>query len=205
MGIREAKKERTRELLLSAALDLIARQGFEQTTIMKIADAVQVSSRTVLRYFPTKEDVVVAWVDDEFGVLLEKLAAWPADATPYCAMAGAMRAAVASYEARNEFFLMIEKAIAASPAMRARKVALSSALVTELSIVLARRMKLCPEADLLPELIAGTVVAACRSAIRAWLATDGKESLVALYDRAIDSVEFKASKQVRQGMVQAVA
>lgn len=205
MGLRETKKERTRELLLSAALDLIAQQGFEQTTIMEIADAVQVSSRTVLRYFPTKEDVVVAWVDDEFGVLLEKLVAWPADATPYGAMAGAMRAAVVSYEARNDFFLMIEKAIAASPAMRARKVALGSVLVTELSAVLAKRMKLCAEADLLPDLIAGTVVAACRSAIRAWLATDGKESLVHLYDRAIDSVEFKDPKRARQGVAQAVA
>lgn len=196
MGLREAKKERTREQLLAAALGLIARQGFEQTTIHEIADAVQVSSRTFLRYFPTKEDVVVAWVDDEFGVLVDNLVVWPGDATAYCAMAGAMRAALVSYEARHDFFLMIEKVIAASPTMRARKVERASVLVTELSAVLAQRMGLCAENDLLPDLIAGAVVAACRSAIRAWLATDGEKSLVDLYDQAIGSLEFKALKQM---------
>jgi AcrR family transcriptional regulator len=196
MGLRETKKERTREQLLAAALALIARQGFEQTTINEIADEVQVSSRTFLRYFPTKEDVVVAWVDDEFGVLVENVAVWPGGTTAFSAMAGAMRAALISYEARHDFFLMIEMVIAGSATMRARKVERASILVTELSAVLAQRMGLCAESGLLPDLIAGAVVAASRSAIRAWLAANGNTSLVDLYDRAIGSLEFKALDQL---------
>lgn len=198
MGLRESKKERTREQLLEAALGLIARQGFEQTTIQQIADAVQVSSRTFLRYFPTKEDVVVAWVDDEFGVLLQSLADWPAEVVPYAAMAGAMRAALVSYEARHDFFLMIEKVIAASPTMRARKVERASMLVTELSVILADRMEMDADGDLLPGLIAGAVMCASGSAIRAWLAADGQKDLVQLYDNAIENITVKSACQPRR-------
>jgi AcrR family transcriptional regulator len=47
--------------LAAAAQRLFLEQGFEQTSVGDIADAVGISRRTFFRYFPTKADVL--WVE----------------------------------------------------------------------------------------------------------------------------------------------
>ena len=56
-GLRERKRARTRETIARCALELFDRQGFHQTTIPQIAEAADVSPRTVSAYFPHKEDL----------------------------------------------------------------------------------------------------------------------------------------------------
>ena len=43
---------------MRVALDLFARNGYSGTTIAQIAEAAEVSPRTVSTYFPAKEDIV---------------------------------------------------------------------------------------------------------------------------------------------------
>jgi AcrR family transcriptional regulator len=50
-----------RERLLSAALDLFAAQGFENTTIDQIAERADVARQTVLNHFRHKTDFARAW------------------------------------------------------------------------------------------------------------------------------------------------
>lgn len=57
-GLRERKKQRTYETIARVALDLFEAQGFRATTIAQIADAADVSPRTVSAYYPAKEDLV---------------------------------------------------------------------------------------------------------------------------------------------------
>ena len=57
-GLRERKKQRTRETIVRVALDLFVKNGYQQTTIAQIADAADVSPRTVSTYFPAKEELV---------------------------------------------------------------------------------------------------------------------------------------------------
>lgn len=57
-GLRERKKRQTYETIARVALDLFHAQGFRATTIAQIADAADVSPRTVSAYYPAKEDLV---------------------------------------------------------------------------------------------------------------------------------------------------
>lgn len=58
-GLRERKKQRTRETISSAAISLFLETGFDQVSVAEVAEAAEVSKRTLFVYFPTKEDLVM--------------------------------------------------------------------------------------------------------------------------------------------------
>ena len=57
-GLRERKKQQTRELLAETARRLFSDRGFERVSVAEIARVADVSEKTVFNYFPTKEDLV---------------------------------------------------------------------------------------------------------------------------------------------------
>jgi AcrR family transcriptional regulator len=57
-GLRERKKQQTRERIAETARRAFAERGFERVTVAEIARAAEVSEQTVFNYFPTKEDLV---------------------------------------------------------------------------------------------------------------------------------------------------
>jgi AcrR family transcriptional regulator len=58
LGLRERKKQQTRQLIAETARRLFAERGFERVPVAEIARAAEVSEQTVFNYFPTKEDLV---------------------------------------------------------------------------------------------------------------------------------------------------
>jgi AcrR family transcriptional regulator len=69
-GLRERKKQRTRETIARAAHELFAERGYHATTLPEIAEAADVSTRTIFAYFPSKEDILFS----DFSLLKEALA-----------------------------------------------------------------------------------------------------------------------------------
>jgi AcrR family transcriptional regulator len=64
-GLRERKKRQTREAIAETARRMFTERGFESVRISEIAEAAEVSEKTVFNYFPTKEDLVY-WRLEEF-------------------------------------------------------------------------------------------------------------------------------------------
>jgi AcrR family transcriptional regulator len=56
---RARNRDRTRQALAEAAMELFASQGYAATTVEQIADRATVSPRTFFRYFDSKEDVLL--------------------------------------------------------------------------------------------------------------------------------------------------
>jgi AcrR family transcriptional regulator len=69
-GLRERKKQRTRETIARAAHELFAERGYHATTLPDIAQAADVSTRTIFAYFPSKEDILFS----DFPLMKEALA-----------------------------------------------------------------------------------------------------------------------------------
>jgi AcrR family transcriptional regulator len=78
MGLRELKKEQTRQLIADTAWRLFADRGFDRVTVAEIAREAQVAEATVFNYFPTKEDLFY-WRLEAFGTrLADAVSARPA-------------------------------------------------------------------------------------------------------------------------------
>jgi AcrR family transcriptional regulator len=85
-GLRERKKERTRQTLASAAMRLFAERGYEATTVADIAAEAEVSTRTFFAYFPSKEDVFFTGTRERLNLVRQAFAGHAAAVPPVSAM-----------------------------------------------------------------------------------------------------------------------
>jgi AcrR family transcriptional regulator len=85
-GLREKKKQRTREAIVDAALDLFEKKGFDKTTIADIAAAADIAPRTFFGYFSSKEGVLFEHEDADFQSFYEAVDSRPEGVTTMEAM-----------------------------------------------------------------------------------------------------------------------
>ena len=63
LGLRERKKQRTRQAIVETATRLFAEQGYAETTLAEVADEAEVALSTIFNYFHGKPDIVFAVLD----------------------------------------------------------------------------------------------------------------------------------------------
>jgi AcrR family transcriptional regulator len=82
MGVQERRnrdKENLREEILDAARTLIAKEGYENLSIRKIAERIEYSPGTIYLYFKDKSEIVGEICDQTFTKLDQNLSAIVAD------------------------------------------------------------------------------------------------------------------------------
>src|ERR1700758_3928733 len=98
LGLRERKKQQTRETSARVALRLFAERGYDETTLADIAEAADVSPRTIFAYYENKEDILFC----EEGVFIDRLRKMLDERRPGTTTVDAIRELFASIEPPDE-------------------------------------------------------------------------------------------------------
>ena len=122
-GLRERKKQRTRQRIADTAMRLFVERGFHGVTVAEIARAAEVSEQTVFNYFPTKEDLVYGRMESFQEALLQAVRERPAGESILEAFGRFVlpaRGLLADRQA-DEQLRSVQRVIAESPALLARE------------------------------------------------------------------------------------
>ena len=188
-GLRARKKRRTRTALASAALRLFAERGYEETTIADIAAAADVSPRTFFSYFPSKEDVVFAEIDDRLEEVAEQLAQRvPGESPLETIRRGIVGITEALVAGQGEYGTVQVRLVLERPALRAR--ALQRMTDTQEKIENLLR-ELCPDISEIDAVAASGIAIGGMQAVIVHCRRHGYDPLStsAALDRAMDIVE----------------
>jgi AcrR family transcriptional regulator len=121
LGLRESKKQETRQSISDHATRLFLGQGFEQTTIAEIAAAARVAKKTVTNYFPRKEDLALDHHEEFVASLARAVESRAAGESALAALRRAFQAAVATQDPVAGFAgLDFARMITESPTLTAR-------------------------------------------------------------------------------------
>jgi AcrR family transcriptional regulator len=75
-------KAESRGAILGAALELFARKGYSATTTDQIARKARVSKGLIFNHFPSKQDLLLTIIYEEFDLLVPVLEVWTDGQSP---------------------------------------------------------------------------------------------------------------------------
>jgi len=202
LGLRERKKQRTRDALVDAAHQLFLSQGYARTTVDEIAAAVDVSQRTFFRYFANKDEVALAILADAEDHFVANLGARPATENPLQALRNAIvqtwrelgtareLTGDSSITAALELLQLIED----TPTLLAAHLRRITEQERIVAGILAEREGLDPAVDLRPKVLAAVFGGVLRSAHLSWSAGDapvgdaGPEGMITIIESHFDQL-----------------
>jgi AcrR family transcriptional regulator len=171
MGLRERKKEQTRQLIAETAWRLFADRGFEQVTVAEVARQAQVAVATVFNYFPTKDDLFFFRLE-AFGAAVVDAVGNRAVGEPalaafrrYLLGSGGLLAQVEAGDTQAlERLRTVNRVIAASPALQAREQQALARTADALAALLAADTG-APPGDLNAQVAANALVGVQRALV----------------------------------------
>jgi len=184
-GLRQRKRQQTRERLTQAAMALFLEHGFEATTLDDIAAAADISRRNFFHYFASKEDVVFAWQEESTAALITAVAARPANESMLAAAENAILAMV--MELKPGEAIAIARLKRDNPALQARDQVKHEKLERALAEALSRRRGHKTE-KLQARLVAMIATGAMRIGGELWAAEGAREKPEVLVKRMFAAI-----------------
>ncbi|HZQ48943.1 MAG TPA: TetR family transcriptional regulator [Candidatus Dormibacteraeota bacterium] len=185
-GLRERKKQRTKASIQREALRLFKKRGYDETTIEDIAAAADISPSTFFNYFPSKEDVVIY---DEYDP--QVFAALMADTGRPLgeSILDAIEAMAGIFESDRDAIYERAKLSLEVPELRARTWEELEKAQRQFAAVMAVRMGRDAE-DFEVRVVALALVGAAFEAALEWVSTGGRGSMLNLFKRALEAIDF---------------
>jgi AcrR family transcriptional regulator len=176
-GLRERKKQATREALSWAALQLAVERGVENVLVEDIAAAADVSPRTFNNYFSSKYEAI-AWRQLNRAMRVGDLLRARPEAEPL--WDGITEAFLAVYQAdmpegeRQPPPGWVEgvRRMTSNPQMLGEVLKGYAAVQDELASAIADRLGVDLAQDMYPQIVAAAVMAASQVAQTRWIAAD---------------------------------
>ncbi|GAA1258872.1 TetR/AcrR family transcriptional regulator [Pseudonocardia aurantiaca] len=182
------------ERLVVAALDLFAERGYENTTVIDIAERAGLTKSTFFRHFPDKREVLFGG-DTMTGVLVNGIAAAPAAATPLEAVAYALDTIgrEAFTPARREFTARRRAVIAANPELQEREALKGLGLTASMIDALKRR----GVPDLTSRVAAELGALTLKIAYERWSDTTNADEFTEVARRTLSEVQAASALSLR--------
>jgi AcrR family transcriptional regulator len=159
---------RTERTLQQAALDLFAKQGYDETTTEEIAEKAGVSPRTFFRYFATKESVLFVGEYGWFQSFTTELVNQPSSLSDVAAIRQTLVTLAPGLVKIRRSLLLYERAVASSPTLRGRvRDRQQEDIATMADAIATRRGLEAPDESC--TLLAATSLLVYRRALTKWL------------------------------------
>jgi AcrR family transcriptional regulator len=168
VGRRERKKLETRRALHRAALELFAKNGFRNTRISEIVDAVDVSESTFFRYFDSKEGVALEGIRQRAEAIVAAVRERPVTESPIDACLAVNRSDELPRHRLKQADLPGLELFRKTPELASKAHLMFSQVVSDLAADFARRLGQ-DASSLEVRLQAHAVIAASTVALEVWL------------------------------------
>jgi AcrR family transcriptional regulator len=186
MSLRERKKRLAQATIEETALRLFQQQGYEQTSIQDIADAVMMSSRTFFRYFASKEEVLLGPMRPILSDGLRFLQRVAPTESPHAALRATFEYLASRYQQQRASFLTRYQVVMEIPSIAS--IYLYALMETEPAIceALCSHLEAATNRHEIRFLVA-IYMAALRLALEEWLEHEAQGDLVSLLREYLDS------------------
>ena len=168
VGRRERKKLETRSALHRAALELFAKNGFRNTRISEIVDAVDVSESTFFRYFDSKEGVALEGIRQRAEAIVAAVRERPVSESPIDACLAVNRSDALPRHRLRQADLPGLELFRKTPELASKAHLMFSQIVSDLAADFARRLDQ-DASSLEVRLQAHAVIAASTVALEVWI------------------------------------
>jgi AcrR family transcriptional regulator len=158
LGLRERKKQQTRDTIARVALELFAERGYDDTTLAEIAEAADVSPRTIFAYFDSKEEILFCEEPAQLAELKHALAQRPEGSTTI----DELRELLSSIPPPDELAVLRKRIFRSSPALILKMRACIAEFEPVLAESFAKDLGSDPD-DIRAVLIAASATAAFKS------------------------------------------
>lgn len=187
-GLRERNRAERLQRIRAVALDAFSSRGFDDVTVDEIAELAAVSKSTLFRYFPTKEDLLVADDGARLDTIRSVFVDRPADEPVVESLRAALLALAADYQDDATDHLQRFRVIRATPALSARVLEQQTTREDALAAAIAARLGPGPDHETRSRLLAGAGMAVIRVAMREWLTGERGRDLTELVDQCLDEL-----------------